>query len=136
MQKKYTNGDVTVVWKPDVCIHAGNCARGLPSVFDPKAKPWVNMEGASSDEIRAQVAKCPSGALSMEESSQAAVESASHSSVQVNAGGPLRVQGPCEVTHADGRTEMRDKDVFLCRCGHSSNKPYCDGAHKREGFQD
>lgn len=62
--KKYSNGEVTIVWQPKMCTHSGNCVRGLPSVFDSKAKPWITPEGASTEEIKAQVDKCPSGALS------------------------------------------------------------------------
>lgn len=61
--KEYTNGEVTVVWKQDLCIHSANCVKGLPNVFDPKARPWINIKGATTDEIVAQVKKCPSGAL-------------------------------------------------------------------------
>jgi uncharacterized Fe-S cluster protein YjdI len=60
---KYSNGEVTIVWKPDLCIHSGNCARGLPEVFKPKEKPWITPEGASTDRMIEQVKKCPSGAL-------------------------------------------------------------------------
>lgn len=62
---EYTNGEVTVVWRPALCIHCGNCARGLPSVFKPRERPWVDASAATSEEIVAQVAQCPSGALSM-----------------------------------------------------------------------
>ena len=62
---KYPNDELTVLWKPGLCIHSGICAAGLPKVFQPKAKPWVNMNSASSDEIIEQVSKCPSGALSI-----------------------------------------------------------------------
>lgn len=61
---KYTNGEVTIVWKPDLCIHSGNCARGLQEVFKPREKPWIKIDGASSERIIEQVKKCPSGALS------------------------------------------------------------------------
>ena len=61
---KYTNGEVTIVWKPDLCIHSGNCARGLPEVFKPKEKPWITPEGSTTEKIIEQVKKCPSGALS------------------------------------------------------------------------
>ena len=61
----YSNGEVTVVWKPGKCIHSGKCAAGLPAVFKPSVKPWIDVKGASSEEIVAQVAKCPSGALSI-----------------------------------------------------------------------
>jgi len=61
----YPNGDITVVWKPELCKHAARCATQLPQVFNPAAKPWVNMDGATSQEIKEQVAKCPTGALSI-----------------------------------------------------------------------
>jgi len=62
--RKYTNGEVTIVWKPELCIHCGNCARGLPTVFKPREKPWITTDTATTSEIIDQVAKCPSGALS------------------------------------------------------------------------
>ena len=61
---KYSNGEVTIVWKPELCIHSGNCARGLPEVFKPREKPWITPEGISTEKIIDQVKKCPSGALS------------------------------------------------------------------------
>lgn len=63
---RYSNDEITVLWKPGKCIHSGNCARGLPKVFRPKEKPWIDIQGATSQEIADQVAKCPSGALSIE----------------------------------------------------------------------
>ena len=62
--KKYTNGEVTIIWKPDVCIHSGICFNGLPNVFNPWEKPWIKPEGAVTEQIVEQVKKCPSGALS------------------------------------------------------------------------
>lgn len=64
MEKRYTNGDITVVWKPDVCSHSGLCWRGLNAVFNPRVRPWINMDGADTEAIIAQVETCPSGALS------------------------------------------------------------------------
>jgi uncharacterized Fe-S cluster protein YjdI len=63
--KRYSNGEVTVVWQPHLCIHSGICARGLPRVFDPRRRPWVDVTAATTAEIVAQVGKCPSGALSL-----------------------------------------------------------------------
>jgi len=65
MQKtfNYSNGEVTIVWKPDLCIHSGNCFRGLPQVFKPREKPWITPEGSTTEKIIEQVRKCPSGAL-------------------------------------------------------------------------
>ncbi len=64
MEKQYTNGDITVIWKPEVCQHSAICWRNLRSVFDPRKRPWIDMGGADSATIIAQVEKCPSGALS------------------------------------------------------------------------
>jgi uncharacterized Fe-S cluster protein YjdI len=63
--KRYSNGEITIVWQPTLCIHSGNCARGLPLVFNPRRRPWIEVTSATTDEIVAQVAKCPSGALSI-----------------------------------------------------------------------
>ncbi len=60
----YTNGEITIVWKPDTCIHSTLCWKGLLNVFNPKKRPWIDANGASSEEIIEQVKKCPSGALS------------------------------------------------------------------------
>ncbi len=48
--------------------------------------------------------------------------------------GPLEVDGSCTLLASDGTVVKEAAKVFLCRCGHSANKPMCDGSHKREGF--
>ncbi len=48
--------------------------------------------------------------------------------------GPYKVEGVSTVTLADGTQTEEKKVMFLCRCGHSANKPFCDGSHKREGW--
>jgi uncharacterized Fe-S cluster protein YjdI len=63
--RRYSNGEVTVVWQPHLCIHSGVCFRGLPQVFDPRRRPWVAIDAASTAEIADQVGRCPSGALSL-----------------------------------------------------------------------
>jgi uncharacterized Fe-S cluster protein YjdI len=64
MVKRYSNGEITVVWQPDKCVHSAVCARGLPLVFNPSRRPWIELEHADSAAISAQVDRCPSGALS------------------------------------------------------------------------
>jgi CDGSH-type Zn-finger protein/uncharacterized Fe-S cluster protein YjdI len=49
--------------------------------------------------------------------------------------GPLHVKGSLEVVSGTGHTLNRVSETWLCRCGHSSNKPYCDGTHKKVGFE-
>lgn len=62
--KHYSNGEMTIVWKPEKCIHSGICVKTLPEVYNPKEKPWIKMENASTAELKDQVGRCPSGALS------------------------------------------------------------------------
>ena len=50
--------------------------------------------------------------------------------------GPLHVRGPLEIVSGTGRTILRTAETWLCRCGASKNKPYCDGSHKAAGFRD
>jgi uncharacterized Fe-S cluster protein YjdI len=65
--KFYSNGEVTIHWQPALCKHTAICFRGLPQVFDPRKRPWITPEGASTEEIVRQVKACPSGALSLVE---------------------------------------------------------------------
>ncbi len=61
----YSNGEITVAWKPGICTHSGICFKGLAEVFDPRRKPWVVMSNSVTEKILAQVKQCPSGALSI-----------------------------------------------------------------------
>jgi uncharacterized Fe-S cluster protein YjdI len=141
---KYTNNKVTVVWKPKECIHSTICWKGLIEVFNPKEKPWVKMDGASTEKIIEQVRQCPSGALSYflnteiaadEPVDKVAAESASIMKVEVTPNGPYLIKTKCLIVHSDGSEETKTGTVALCRCGASSNKPYCDGGHRKVGFE-
>ncbi len=55
--------------------------------------------------------------------------------VQPLPNGPLMVKGNLEVVSGTGRTVNKVTEVYLCRCGQSKNKPYCDGSHKAAGFE-
>jgi uncharacterized Fe-S cluster protein YjdI len=62
--KKYTLNGVTVIWKPALCRYSAICARGLPAVFNPQRRPWIELQHADSTTVTEQVGRCPSGALS------------------------------------------------------------------------
>lgn len=62
--KEYSNGEISVIWKPKLCEHAGICVKMLPDVYSPKEKPWIKAENATTVELKNQIAQCPSGALS------------------------------------------------------------------------
>ncbi|MEM8893597.1 MAG: (4Fe-4S)-binding protein [Bacteroidota bacterium] len=135
--KEYTNGEVTVVWQAEKCIHSEKCWRGLPGVFDPKARPWVNVANASTEEIVTQVSKCPSGALSTYMNADGDNDGAIQSEqiVEITKDGPLMVYGNITVKHPDGNRATQHNVTAFCRCGASSNKPYCDGSHKKVDFK-
>lgn len=61
---EYTNGEITFIWQPKKCIHAAICVKSLPQVYNPKDKPWLKPENATSAELKNQIDLCPSGALS------------------------------------------------------------------------
>lgn len=60
--------------------------------------------------------------------------SPSKNSVMVRPGGPLIARGDVEIRDKDGNLLVSGNDIALCRCGASNNKPFCDGAHQRIGF--
>lgn len=141
---KYTNNEVTVVWKPKECIHSTLCWKGLIEVFNPKERPWVKIDGATTEKIIEQVRQCPSGALSYylnaevttyEPGDKVVAESAQIMKVEVTPNGPYLIKTECLIVHSDGREETKMGTVALCRCGASNNKPYCDGRHRKVGFE-
>lgn len=68
--KEYSNGEITIIWQPAICTHAGICVKTLPKVYNPKEKPWIKITNASTLELKDQVALCPSGALSIKNLAQ------------------------------------------------------------------
>lgn len=139
VRREYDNGEITVVWLPAKCFHAAFCWKELPEVFDPKKRPWVNIHGASSERIRKQVERCPSGALTYYESKDKNKETMEkkeneYTKVKVHHAGPLFIAGCVEVEKGDGAKEKTCDGAAFCRCGGSKNQPYCDGTHIKTGF--
>lgn len=57
--------------------------------------------------------------------------------IKVRDHGPLKVTGPVTITDAEGTPfPLPEGPVALCRCGSSSNKPFCDRSHREGGFSD
>lgn len=67
-KREYSNGQIRVLWDSDACEHCKKCWHGLPAVFNPSLRPWINLQGAPTDQIRAQVLECPTGAILLGES--------------------------------------------------------------------
>jgi uncharacterized Fe-S cluster protein YjdI len=138
--KKYSNGEITIVWKPAMCIHSTICwkqSTGLPDVFNPRERPWIKMEGGLTKQIEEQVKKCPSGALSFYYNDKAADESNinTDAKIEVMSDGPLLVYGNITIKDSQGVETKKYQVTALCRCGQSQNKPYCDGSHITSEFK-
>jgi len=145
IDKKYTNGEITVFWKPRKCIHATTCYRELIEVFNPRKRPWVNMQGAPTKDIIRVVNLCPTQALSFKYNNeieeevkveQAGINEDIVSEVRVMEDGPLVLKGNFVLYNTDGEKMKPFKITSLCRCGESNNLPYCDGMHRKTGFSD
>jgi uncharacterized Fe-S cluster protein YjdI len=131
--REYTNGEITVGWKPDLCDHSAICIRELPKVFDNLRRPWVNMQGAPTADIQKVVDRCPTKALvwryNNEKQETTATAPASTEIILVE-GGPARISGSFEVKDEQGNLIKTENRISLCRCGKSKKMPYCDGSHR------
>jgi uncharacterized Fe-S cluster protein YjdI len=141
--KTYSNHEVTIVWKPTVCIHSTLCwkgEKGLKEVFNPMEKPWIKPYGATTEQIIERVSHCPSGALSFyynkkDETAGEHTETTTEPVVEVLPNGPLLIHGNIHLKHNEEATSLKNKVTAFCRCGASANKPYCDGSHQTTKFE-
>jgi hypothetical protein len=108
---------------------------GLPAVFDPARRPWIDPSGVDGAELAEVIRRCPSGALTYEVVDPS-IEPEAHDGVAVTVvpGGPLAVRGTMTLRTPDGG-EVTIERATLCRCGGSANKPFCDGTHRANGFE-
>ena len=142
---EFSNGEVTVFWKSELCIHSANCLIGLPNVFSTKKKPWINVHASNSKEIMKIIDTCPSRALTYLKSSKfvtskprAIVKKKSKfARVQILKNGPVLITGNFIVRDQKKKKILIENEVAaLCRCGGSKKKPFCDGSHQTIGFKD
>jgi uncharacterized Fe-S cluster protein YjdI len=135
-QREYATDEVAVEWRPELCYHDRACIRALPAVFDPQRRPWIQADAASTTQLEDAVALCPSGALrSHRLAAPVEVHPSDETVVSVTPNGPLILRGNLRIVR-DGVEIARLEKAALCRCGQSSNKPFCDGTHLKIGFSD
>jgi CDGSH-type Zn-finger protein/uncharacterized Fe-S cluster protein YjdI len=135
--RRYEGEKLAVLYDVERCIHAAECVRGLPAVFDTERRPWVSPGAAEAGEVVDVILRCPSGALHYERTDGGpAEEPEKENTVSVIPDGPFYLRGRIEIADLDGTVELADTRVALCRCGASKNKPYCDLSHKAAGFED
>jgi CDGSH-type Zn-finger protein len=133
----YIGKDITIHDNRGICSHVGYCTDNLPSVFNRDREPWVDPNGASRDEIIKTIKKCPSGALSYSVNGEEHRDLDREPLVTVLKDGPYAVTGYIEIVgHKNRAEQVSEEHCTLCRCGSSSNKPFCDGTHWHIGFKD
>jgi len=117
-----------------LCIHAGFCGTRTTTVW--------KLFGQSDDATRRQdmremVWRCPAGRISLfSEADGTSLDPVLPQEIAVLPGGPLWVRGEIPIIGADGRQWEARNRITLCRCGASTNKPFCDGAHARLHFDE
>ena len=135
--RQYDGDGIRITYDADRCIHAAECVHGLPDVFDPNRKPWIDPREAGAGELATVVRRCPTGALAYERlDGEPAEEPAPTNQLRVAADGPVYASGDLVVLDAEHREVARETRAAFCRCGASRNKPYCDGRHAEAGFRD
>ncbi len=147
--RDYSNGEITVHWQPAKCIHSTICYSKLRKVFDPGKRPWVNMKGASTNEIIEIVNQCPTDALTFtrdkkvkknikkkEEKVEIKNNEDILTKIQIIHNGPALLSGNFTITDINGRKLAKANNIALCRCGKSSSMPFCDGTHNTIGFKE
>ena len=134
-RKAYRSERITVSFDVQRCIHARECVRGLPEVFDFERRPWIQPDRAEPDAITTVVLRCPSGALQFEREDGVRETPPEENVIAIAENGPLYARGDIEIESPEGDTLFREIRVALCRCGASQNKPFCDNTHKEIGFR-
>jgi uncharacterized Fe-S cluster protein YjdI len=159
--RTYKNNDITVYWKPSACVHASYCYRELIEVFDPGRRPWVDMDGSTTERIIEVVNLCPTEALSWkwnDDKKNLSVNSDQLNhinfrrpelvnttdvvpdehpiSVKIMIDGPIVLKGNFTLNYNGIKKEIVDSLISICRCGESDHQPFCDGKHRKTGFSD
>lgn len=159
--RKYKNNEITVYWKPSACVHASYCYRELIEVFDPGRRPWVDMEGATTGRIIEVVNMCPTEALSWkwndeEKNRKIDADQTNHIlfrrpelvgvdesnddvkpvSVKIMRDGPIVIKGDFDLVYSGNTKKVKEGIISICRCGASNHLPFCDGSHRKIGFED
>ena len=121
--------DVTIRFEAKKCIHSRGCVLGRPDVFVPNVQgAWIHPDAATADEVAELAHNCPSGAITYIRRDGRDETPPIVNTIRVRENGPLACHAEMTI---DGVPALR---TTLCRCGRSTNKPFCDGSHATAGF--
>jgi uncharacterized Fe-S cluster protein YjdI len=157
--RKYRNNEITVYWKPSACVHASFCYRELIEVFDPSRRPWVDLNESTTERIIEVVNMCPTEALAWKWNDEEKNESIGSDqlnhirfrrpellndtdvskedepvNVKVMVDGPVIIKGDFTIDYDGITKQVNNSLVSLCRCGASDQMPFCDGRHRKIGY--
>ena len=135
-QRTYETDRIAVHWDSTRCIHTARCIQSLPQAFDVSRRPWIDVTAAEADELATAIERCPTGALRYTRRDGGPQEEPQRPAVAVPIpDGPLLVLGDLRVQNPEGEAIAEETRLTLCRCGNSSNQPFCDNSHVEGGFR-
>ncbi len=128
-REEYAGKEITIHDNRGLCAHSARCTDTLKSVFRLGTEPWIDPDGATRDEIVRTISTCPSGALSYSIDGIERRDRGGEPRVTLWPNGPYAIVGGADLEDTE-LLEGATLDHFdLCRCGKSTNKPFCSGAH-------
>ncbi|MBX2804228.1 MAG: CDGSH iron-sulfur domain-containing protein [Myxococcales bacterium] len=135
--KTFQGNDVEVTWDGRLCIHVGECGRASNDLFVSGRDPWCEPDTVAAADAIDVVDRCPAGALTYTRKDGGAGEVAdTDNTVVVANNGPLYLRGELQIDGAEADMDGVKFRAALCRCGQSSNKPFCDNSHEAAAFVD
>jgi CDGSH-type Zn-finger protein len=132
----YKGEKLTIHDNRGVCSHRGVCTENAPKVFRVKKKPWIEPNAQDAEETTKVIKTCPSGALSFTKDGKLSKDWDRKPSISIDKDGPYDIIGYIELDDPDGNRPESKEHFTLCRCGHSKNKPFCNGKHWKIIFKD
>ena len=136
--KKFEGDSVDVAWDERLCIHIAECGRAKNELFVMGREPWCSPDIVALVEVADVVKRCPSGALTYQSKSSELENEVppDKNTLHVTNNGPYFLRGDIDISGVPNDMEGVRFRAALCRCGQSSNKPFCDNSHDKAGFKD
>ena len=135
-REDYVGAAITIHDNRGACAHAGICTDRLKSVWRMGVEPWIDPDGAAVEAIVETIRLCPSGALGYTLDGDDPPDQEGAPAIQVTKDGPYHVTGGVALETESWGDGVSRAHYALCRCGHSKNKPFCDGSHWAAKFTD